>query len=71
MNSSVATNAVGIPPKANAAFVCQMNDVLYHRDYDPQRPQICMDEMPKQLLAEINDPLPVQPRQPAIRDYEY
>jgi len=50
-----------------------MEDVLevYHRDYNPKRPQICMDEMPKQLLAEINDPLPVQPGQPAIQDYEY
>jgi hypothetical protein len=50
-----------------------MEDVLevYHREYDPKRPQICMDEMPKQLLAEINEPLPVQPGQPTIQDYEY
>lgn len=50
-----------------------MEDVLevYHRDYDLKRPQICMDEMPKQLLAEINEPLPVKPGQSAIQDYEY
>ena len=62
-----------IPPKANAAFVCQMEDVLdvYKRLYDPKRPQICMDEMPKQLLAEKYDPLPIQPGQPVKQDYEY
>ena len=62
-----------IPPKANAAFVCQMEDVLdvYKRLYDPKRPQICMDEMPKQLLAEKYDPLPIHPGQPVKQDYEY
>ena len=62
-----------IPPKANAAFVCQMEDVLdvYKRLYDPKRPQICMDEMPKQLLAEKYDPLPIQPGQSVKQDYEY
>ena len=61
------------PPKANAAFVCQMEDVLdvYKRPYDSKRPQICMDEMPKQLLAEKYEPLPVQPGQLAKQDYEY
>lgn len=54
-----------IPPKANAAFVCQMEDVLdvYKRPYDLKRPQICMDEMPKQLLAEKYEPLPGKPGQ--------
>jgi len=62
-----------IPPKADAAFVCQMEDVLdvYKRLYDPKRPQICMDEMPKQLLAEKYDPLPIQPGQLTKQDYEY
>ena len=62
-----------IPPKADAAFVCQMEEVLdvYKRPYDPKRPQICMDEMPKQLLAEKYDPLPVQPGQVLKQDYEY
>jgi hypothetical protein len=62
-----------IPPQANAAFVCQMEDVLdvYKREYDPKRPQICMDEMPKQLLAEKRDPLPIQPGQAQKQDYEY
>jgi len=62
-----------IPPKADAAFVCQMEDVLdvYKRPYDPKRPQICMDEISKQLLAEKYDPLPLQPGQAPKQDYEY
>ena len=62
-----------IPPKADAAFVCQMEEVLdvYKRPYDPKRPQICMDEMPKQLLAEKYEPLPIQPGQLPKQDYEY
>jgi hypothetical protein len=37
-----------------------MEDVLeiYKLPYDAQRPVICMDEMPKQLLAEKQEPLP-------------
>lgn len=62
-----------IPPKANAAFVCQMEDVLdvYKRPYDPKRPQICLDEMPKQLLAEKYELLPIQPGNVQKQDYEY
>ena len=40
-----------IPPKANAAFVAAMEDVLdvYTRPYDPARPLVCLDETSKQL----------------------
>jgi transposase len=50
-----------------------MEDVLevYTRHYDPLRPQICMDETSKQLLRETRQSLPMQPRQPERRDYEY
>ncbi len=50
-----------------------MEDVLdvYKRPYDPKRPQICMDEMPKQLLAEKYAPLPIQPGQQRKQHYEY
>ena len=50
-----------------------MEDVLevYTRPYDPQRPQVCMDELCKQLVAETRAPLPVAPGQPACYDYEY
>ena len=62
-----------IPPKANAAFVCQMEDDLevYKLPYDPQHPLICMDEMPKQLLADKQELLPAQVGTPTRQDYEY
>jgi len=62
-----------IPPKEDAAFVCNMEDVLevYTRPYDPKQPQICMDETNKQLLADAREPLPMQSGQPERYDYEY
>ena len=62
-----------IPAKANAKFVSCMEDVLdvYQRPYDPARPQVCMDETNKQLLADVRPPLPAQPAQPERYDYEY
>lgn len=62
-----------IPPKQNGSFVAQMELVLdvYKRPYDPLYPVICMDESPKQLIADTRVPLPVSPGQPAKYDYEY
>lgn len=50
-----------------------MEDVLevYTRPYDPKRPQVCLDEASKQLVAQTRTPLPVLPGQPAREDYEY
>lgn len=50
-----------------------MEDVLevYQRPYDPKRPQVCMDETSKQLLADTRDSLPVKPGFPEKFDYEY
>jgi hypothetical protein len=50
-----------------------MEDVLavYTRPYDPQRPQVCIDETSKQLVAETRAPLPASPGRPARVDYEY
>jgi hypothetical protein len=50
-----------------------MEDVLevYKRPYDPQCPQICMDETSKQLLSETQEPLPAKPEHPERYDYEY
>ena len=50
-----------------------MEDVLevYTRPYDPKRPQVCMDETSKQLLAHTQEPLPMQPGQSERYDYEY
>jgi hypothetical protein len=50
-----------------------MEDVLevYTRPYDPRYPQVCMDEVSKQLLRDTRTPLPMEPGQPQRRDYEY
>jgi len=62
-----------IPPEQDAAFVCQMEQVLevYKRPYDSKHPVVCMDEQPKQLISEVSAPLPTAPGQPARMDYEY
>ena len=44
---------------------------LYAERHDPLRPVVCLDELPKQLLAEVREPLPVRPGTPAREDYEY
>lgn len=50
-----------------------MEDVLdvYTRPYDERYPQVCLDEMSKQLLADVQEPLPPTPGKPAREDYEY
>ena len=50
-----------IPPKANADFVWHMEDVLqtYQLPYNPSIPVVCMDEASKQLIGEVQEPLPV------------
>lgn len=50
-----------------------MEDILevYTRPYDPKKPVVCMDEMPKQLLEDPCTSLPVRPGQPERIDYEY
>jgi transposase len=44
---------------------------LYHQPYDPNHPQVCMDETSKQLVSEVAQPIPVEPGHPARFDYEY
>jgi hypothetical protein len=62
-----------IPPEANGAFVACMEDVLevYHRPYDPRRPQVCIDEVPVQLVGETRLPVPPAPGRPERFDYEH
>lgn len=62
-----------IPPEHNAEFVCAMENVLevYKRPYDPERPVVCMDEKPKQLVQETRTPLPPEPGRAERFDYEY
>lgn len=50
-----------------------MEDVLevYHRPYDPRRPQVCLDETNRQLVRETRAPIPAAAGRPATVDYEY
>ena len=50
-----------------------MEDVLevYHRPYDPMRPQVCLDETSKQLLEHTRVPVPATPGRPSRVDDEY
>jgi hypothetical protein len=53
--------------------VAAMEDVLevYHRPYDPDRPQICLDETSKQLVAESRPSVPMRPGRCKRVDPEY
>lgn len=43
---------------------------LYAEGYDPQRPQVCFDERPVQLLGDTYAPIPMQTGQARRYDYE-
>ena len=62
-----------IPPQKNGAFVQAMEDVLevYHRPWDSARPQVCLDETSKQLLAHTRVPIAAGPGRLARVDDEY
>jgi hypothetical protein len=44
---------------------------VYKRPYDSKNPVVCMDESPKQLIAETRIPIPASPGQTEKYDYEY
>jgi hypothetical protein len=44
---------------------------LYAEPEDSQRPRVCFDEMPYQLVAEKRVPLPMEAGKPLRYDYEY
>jgi transposase len=60
-------------PKVDAEFVARMEDVLdlYAEEPDDQRPVVCFDETPRQLIGESRVPVTAKPGQPARIDYEY
>ena len=62
-----------IPPEHNGSFVANMELVLdvYKRPFDPRYPVVCMDESPKQLIAETRVPITLAPGRPTMHDYEY
>jgi len=53
--------------------VAAMEDVLtvYELAYDPDYPQVCLDEKLVTLHGDVVEPLPVRPGQPERVDYEY
>ena len=57
----------------NGDFVAHMEMVLdvYKRPYDVRFPVVCMDETPKQLIAETRTPIRIAPGRVARYDYEY
>ena len=59
--------------RARCPFVCQMEEVLDidKKLYDPQYPQVCMDEMLTQLSGEVRARLPAIPGKPLRYDTEY
>jgi hypothetical protein len=62
-----------IPPEANAAFVCAMEEVLAvsHRPDAPKNPLICRDESSQQPVVETRPPLKAEPGHMERSDYEY
>jgi DDE superfamily endonuclease len=50
-----------------------MEDILevYHRPYDPARPQVCLDETSKQLVEHTRTPIPASPGMLERQDDEY
>jgi hypothetical protein len=62
-----------IPPKRNAEFVANMEDILeiYKRPYNSSIPVIGMDEQPTQLIKQTRTTMAVEPGKPERVDYEY
>jgi hypothetical protein len=60
-------------PTVTAEYVARMEDVLarYAEPPDAQRPVVCFDETPRQLIGETRLPIPPQPGTPRRVDYEY
>src|ERR1700704_1628702 len=60
-------------PKVDGEYVARMEDVLdlYAEAPDPQRPVVCFDESPTQLIGEVREPIPAKPGQLERYDCEY
>lgn len=60
-------------PQPGSRFVAQMEEILevYQRPYNPDFPQVCLDEIQKELRSTPRGSLPVAPGQPQREDYEY
>lgn len=60
-------------PKVDGEFAARMEDVLalYAEPPNPQRPVVCFDETPRQLIGEARVPARAEPGKRARFDYEY
>ena len=60
-------------PRLDGEYVARMEDVLdlYAEPPDPNRPVVCFDESPVQLIGEVRQPIPAEPGQLERYDYEY
>jgi transposase len=60
-------------PKIDGEYVARMEDVLdlYSETADPDRPVVCFDESPTQLIGEVRAPIPAKPGQLERYDCEY
>jgi len=60
-------------PKVDAEFVARMEDVLdlYAEAPDENRPVVCFDETPRQLIGEERVPIAARPGKTLRQDYEY
>jgi transposase len=60
-------------PKVDGEYVARMEDVLdlYAEAPNPERPVVCFDESPVQLIGEVRQPIPPEPGQLERYDYEY
>ncbi len=69
--------ACSVPPEGRVRWTVKMLaeklvlKVVYRRPYDPRHPVVCMDEMSKQLVAEVRGKLPVRPGSPEKYDAHY
>jgi hypothetical protein len=59
--------------KVDGTYVARMEDVLdlYAEAPDAQRPVVCFDESPVQLIGEVGQPIPAKPGQLERYDCEY
>ena len=59
-------------PEPSARFVAQMEDILsvYQQPYDPKRPQVCLDEIHKNLRSTPRGKIPMEKGKPKREDYE-
>jgi hypothetical protein len=51
-------------PHVDGEYVARMEDVLdlYAEAPDPARPLVCFDETPVQLIGEVRQPVPAEPK---------